>query len=218
MLIPVLWLWMKDNQDEKYHFCQYFSLQTLDKCLKILKHCSCDVPWPGIYTFYWTISKKLKSDFHRAMLFCKHVSLDFVSIFCSCRICAWSLKFYTNQAYSIHVREQKVGFGSQGHRLKCLNQMMNIYKKVIFFIPAKTPILLKCLFISRMTKCECDVILKWTKWSRDVLLFQVSRVTSLDFHMERYEWLVRFFLHISGLFLKQSDLLTRVILLHFFKS
>lgn len=109
MLIPVLWLWMKDNQDEKYHFCQYFSLQTLDKCLKILKHCSRDVPWPGIYTFYWTISKKLKSDFHRSMLFCKHVSLDFVSIFCSCRICAWSLKFYTNQAYSIHVREQKVG-------------------------------------------------------------------------------------------------------------
>lgn len=97
----------------------------------------------------------------RSMLICKHVSLDFVSIFCGCRICAWSLKFYTNPAYSIHVREQKVGFGSgkkgsvwlqrswickwyfscrfckcktknnhltQGQRLKCLNQVMNISK------------------------------------------------------------------------------------------
>lgn len=77
---------MKDNQDEKYNFCQYFSPQVLDKCLKILKHCSCDAHCPGIYTFY--ISTKLKSDFHRPMLICKHVSRDFVSICLGCRICA----------------------------------------------------------------------------------------------------------------------------------
>lgn len=227
-------------------FCHNFSLQVLDECLKILKHCSCDVHRPGIYTF--CISKNLKIDFHRTMLICNLVSVDFVSISFGCRICAWSLKFYTNQAYKLHVRGQKGGFRSgekgsvwlqhswscksyfscrfcecknkknhltQGQRLKCLNQMMNIYKEVIFFIPTKTPVLLKCLFISRMTTCERDVISKWTKWSKCVLAFLLSRVPTLDFDVERCERLVSFFLHISGLFLKQSHLLTRVILLFF---
>lgn len=103
--------------------------------------------------------------FHATVLMCTHDSLDFVSIFSGCRICAWSLKFYTNQAYNRHVRVQKVGFGSwkkgsvwlqhsrsvkwyfscrfykckkkknhlpQGQRLKCLNQMINIYIKKRF--------------------------------------------------------------------------------------
>lgn len=128
---------------------------------------------------------------------------------------AWSLKFYTNQAYNLYMKEPKVGFGSgrkasvwlqhgrsckwyfscrscqwktknnhltQGQRAICLNQITNIYlKKVIFFKPAKTPVLLKCLFISRMTTCEHGVISKWTKWSKYVLPLLVSRVPTLDF-------------------------------------
>lgn len=104
---------------------------------------------------------------------------------------SWSCKWYFSCRFC--KCKKKNNHLTQGQRLKYLNQMMSIYKKVIFFIPAKTPVLLKCLFVSRMTTRERDVISKWTKWSKYVLPFLVSRVPTLDFHVERYQRLVSFF-------------------------